>query len=118
MNARQLVMVFAPAAAFLSMSCAPSDVVTIQGAGATFPAPLYKRWFLEFYLANPKVRVNYQAIGSGAGVSQLREGLSDFAASDEALKKDRLAEVAKALSDGEGRTVELIQVPLTAGAVA
>jgi phosphate transport system substrate-binding protein len=104
--------------ALLPLSCAPSDTVTIQGAGATFPAPLYKRWFLEYYLANPHVRVNYQPIGSGAGVSQLEEGLTDFAASDEALKKSRLDEVAKTLSDRERRKVELIQVPLTAGAVA
>src|SRR5262249_31531514 len=102
----------------LPLSCAPSDTVTIQGAGATFPAPLYKRWFLEYYLAHPKTRVNYQAIGSGAGVSQLQEGLTDFAASDEPLKKERLDEVAKTLSDREGHKVELIQVPLTAGAVA
>jgi phosphate transport system substrate-binding protein len=92
--------------------------VTIQGAGATLPAPLYKRWFLEYYLAHPKVRVNYQAIGSGAGVSQLQEGLVDFVASDEPLKKDRLDEVAKALSERDHRPVELIQIPLTAGAVA
>ena len=58
----------------LSMtSClAPADSVTLQGCGATFPAPLYKRWFLEYYKKNPAVRVNYQAIGSGAGVRQFR----------------------------------------------
>jgi phosphate transport system substrate-binding protein len=100
------------------VACSPSDTITIQGAGATFPAPLYQRWFLEYYLAHPEVRVNYQAIGSGAGVSQLQEGLTDFAASDEALKKERLDEVAKAFSDRERRQVELIQVPLTGGAVA
>src|SRR5262249_37229056 len=56
----------AAAAALLPLSGGPSDTVTIQGAGATFPAPLYKRWFLEFYKAHPNVRVNYQAIGSCA----------------------------------------------------
>lgn len=99
------------------LGCSPSNTVTIQGAGATFPAPLYKRWFLEFYQTHLDVRVNYQAIGSGAGVSQLREGLTDFAASDEFLKQDRLAEVSKALSDREGRQVDLLQIPLTAGAI-
>jgi phosphate transport system substrate-binding protein len=118
MTGRQAVMLIFASITLLPLSCAPSDTVTVQGAGATFPAPLYKRWFLEFYLAHPNVRVNYQPIGSGAGVSQLQEGLTDFAASDEALKKERLDEVAKTLSDREHRPVELIQVPLTAGAVA
>jgi phosphate transport system substrate-binding protein len=105
-------------AALLPVGCAPSDTVTIQGAGATFPAPLYKRWFLESYLEHPDVRVNYQAIGSGAGVSQLQEGLIDFAASDEALKPERLEEVAKVLSGREQQKVELLQIPLTGGAIA
>jgi phosphate transport system substrate-binding protein len=98
--------------------CAPSDTVTIQGCGATFPAPLYQRWFLEFYLAEPDVRVNYQAIGSGAGIQQFSEGLVHFGASDEALKEARLQEIAKKLSDREGHPVEVIQAPLTAGSVA
>jgi len=118
MTRRQSVMLFLAGAALLPLSCAPSDIVTIQGAGATFPAPLYKRWFLEFYLAHANVRVNYQAIGSGAGVSQLQEGLTDFAASDEALNKGRLDAVAKTLGDRERTKVELIQVPFTGGAVA
>jgi phosphate transport system substrate-binding protein len=118
MTRHQLMLLLGAGLALLPVSCSSSDTSTIQGAGATFPAPLYKRWFLEFYLANPNVRVNYAAIGSGAGVSQFQQGLTDFAASDEALKKERLDEVAKALSDRDHRKVELIQVPLTAGAVA
>jgi phosphate transport system substrate-binding protein len=118
MNRRQMLLLLLACMALLPVSCGPSDTVTIQGAGATFPAPLYKRWFLEYYKAHPNVRVNYQAIGSGAGVSQLQEGLCNFAASDEALKKEKLDEVAKALSDREGQPVELIQIPLTAGSVA
>ncbi len=98
--------------------CGPSDTVTIQGCGATFPAPIYQRWFLEYYLANPEVRVNYQAIGSGAGIQQFTEGLVHFGASDEALSEKKLTEIAKKLSDREGRSVELIQVPLTGGSVA
>ena len=104
--------------ALLPVGCAPSDAVTVQGAGATFPAPLSKRWFLEYNLAHPEVRVNYQAIGSGAGVSQLQAGLTDFAESDEALSKAKLAEVAKAIGERDGTPVELMQVPITGGAVA
>ncbi len=118
MTRRHFVMLLLTSAAVLPLSCAPADTDTIQGAGATFPAPLYQRWFLEYYLAHPNVRVNYQPIGSGAGVSQLQEGLTDFAASDEALTRAKLDEVAKTLGDRDGRPVELIQVPLTAGAVA
>jgi phosphate transport system substrate-binding protein len=92
--------------------------VTIQGCGATFPEPLYKRWFLEFYKLHPDVRTNYLGIGSGAGVRQLSEGLVDFGASDEALTKKKLAEVEQALSRREGKQVELLQMPMTAGSVA
>jgi phosphate transport system substrate-binding protein len=64
-------------------SCSYGDNdITIQGSGATFPAPLYKRWFLEYYKRHPEVRVNYQAIGSGAGIRQFEEGLPMFAATD------------------------------------
>src|ERR1700722_2583771 len=91
-------------AALLSSAfgCGPSDTVTVQGCGATFPAPLYKRWFLEFYRQHPNVRVNYQAIGSGAGIQQFEEGLVNFGATDEALHADRLKEIAKKLSSKDG----------------
>jgi phosphate transport system substrate-binding protein len=101
-----------------SFGCGPSDTITIQGCGATFPAPLYKRWFLEYYHKNPNVRVNYQAIGSGAGIQQFEEGLVTFGATDESLKLDRLKAIAKKLSERDGYDVELIQIPLTAGSVA
>jgi phosphate transport system substrate-binding protein len=101
-----------------SVGCGPSDTVTLQGCGATFPAPLYKRWFLEFYREHPKVRVNYQSIGSGAGIQQFEEGLVQFGATDEALKPERLQAIAAKLSKLDGYEVELLQVPLTGGSVA
>jgi phosphate transport system substrate-binding protein len=104
--------------AISAAGCAPSDSVTIQGCGATFPAPLYKRWFLEYYKLHPDVRVNYQPIGSGAGINQLKEGLVDFAATDEPKKEKDLQDIAKTLSEREHRDVELMQFPLTAGSVA
>lgn len=55
---------------------------TINGAGATFPAPIYQKWFEEFKAKNPSVQINYQPIGSGGGVRQLTEGTVDFGASD------------------------------------
>ncbi|MBV8316477.1 MAG: substrate-binding domain-containing protein, partial [Planctomycetaceae bacterium] len=62
--------------------CGRSDVVTLHGAGATFPEPLYKRWFREYYNIDPRVRVSYQGLGSGAGIRQFTAGLVDFGASD------------------------------------
>lgn len=106
------------AALALVPGCGPSDTVTVHGCGATFPAPLYKRWFLEYYRMHPDVRVNYQATGSGAGVEQFEESLVHFGATDEALKKDRLEAIAKKLTAKLGYPVEVLQLPLTAGSVA
>ncbi len=92
--------------------CGPSSTVTIQGCGATFPAPMYKRWFLEYYRLHPDVRVNYQAIGSGAGVQQFSEGLVQFGATDEALDEKKLKDIAKKLK------TDVLQIPLTGGSVA
>jgi phosphate transport system substrate-binding protein len=117
---RRVMLLLLAALACFSPSCASSrGVVTLQGCGATFPAPLYKRWFLEYYRAHPNVRTNYLAIGSGAGVRQLSEGLVDFGASDEALTRKKLASVAKDLSQMlGGHKVELLQLPMTAGSIA
>ncbi len=55
---------------------------TINAAGATFPAPIYQKWFGEYKMSHPDVQVNYQAIGSGGGIRQLKAGTVDFGASD------------------------------------
>ncbi|HEY3825584.1 MAG TPA: phosphate ABC transporter substrate-binding protein PstS [Bryobacteraceae bacterium] len=55
---------------------------TINGAGATFPNPIYQQWFGEFKMAHSDVSINYQSLGSGAGIRQLTEGTVDFGASD------------------------------------
>src|SRR5262245_7004422 len=119
MTRRHVLFLLAAALPFgLSLTlcgCAPADAITLQGCGATFPAPLYKRWFLEYYLHHPQVRTNYQAIGSGAGQRQLAEGLVEFGATDESLDRKKLAGIAKHLHLAEQ---DLLQVPLTAGAVA
>ena len=57
---------------------------TINAAGATFPAPIYQKWFGEYKAAHPDVQINYQPIGSGGGIRQLTEGTVDFGASDHA----------------------------------
>ncbi len=66
--------------------------VNLNAAGATFPYPIYSKWFSEFHKANPKIQINYQSIGSGGGIRQLLEGTVDFGASDGPMTDEQLAE--------------------------
>jgi phosphate transport system substrate-binding protein len=84
-----------------------SNSVELQGAGASFPAPLYTKWFKDYGAAHPDVQVNYQSIGSGGGVKSFMDRTVDFAASDAAMKPEDMAKVAGG--------VQL--VPMTAGAI-
>jgi phosphate transport system substrate-binding protein len=72
------------------MATAVMAADTINGAGATFPAPIYQKWFDEFKAAHPNVQVNYQPIGSGGGVTQLQKGTVDFGASDMPMTDDQI----------------------------
>ena len=83
--------------------------VAITAAGASFPAPLYQRWFQDFNKINPKVQINYQSTGSGAGVEQFTKGTVDFGASDTGMTDD---EIAKVPAD-KG----VILLPMTAGSI-
>lgn len=85
-------------------ACAATS--SLNGAGASFPAPLYQRWFQE--LASQGTRVNYQSVGSGAGVRQFIAGTVDFAASDVPMKAGEIALVKRGVR----------QIPITAGAIA
>jgi phosphate transport system substrate-binding protein len=84
---------------------------TINGAGATFPNPIYQQWFGEFKMAHPDVSVNYQSLGSGAGIRQLTEGTVDFGASDLPMTDDQL----KAMVDA--RKPKPLHFPTVLGAV-
>ena len=70
----------------LSLTFTPSaqatDPILINAAGATFPYPIYSKWFDDFHKANPGVQINYASVGSGAGIGQLQAGTVDFGASD------------------------------------
>jgi phosphate transport system substrate-binding protein len=68
---------------------------TINAAGATFPAPIYQKWFGEYKTAHPDVQINYQAIGSGGGIRQLTEGTVDFGASDAPMTAEQEAAMVK-----------------------
>lgn len=79
----------------------------LSGAGASFPAPLYQRWAADYAKANPGVEVNYQSVGSGAGVKQFTQGTVDFGASDAAMTDEEMAKVARGA----------MLIPATAGSI-
>lgn len=81
--------------------------ISIVGAGASFPAPLYERWLSDYNQKNPNVEINYQAIGSSAGVQQLIEGTVDFAASDVGITNEQAAKIKRGV----------IALPITAGSI-
>src|SRR5437879_4990737 len=81
----------------------------INGAGATFPAPIYQKWFGE-YKARANVEINYQAIGSGGGRKQLLEGTVDFGASDKPMSDEEL-------TSDNGKKVKPLHFPTVLGGV-
>lgn len=83
------------------------NFVKLQGAGASFPAPLYNKWFKEFSNAHPDVQIDYQSVGSGQGVKSVIDRTVDFGASDAAMKSDEMSRVPAG--------VQLL--PMTAGSV-
>ncbi len=90
-----------------SVSRQVSAQVLINGAGATFPYPLYSKWFSEYAKVDPSARFNYQSIGSGGGIRQVKAGTVDFGASDAALTDEELKQMPR----------ELLHIPTVAGAV-
>ncbi|HMD99217.1 MAG TPA: phosphate ABC transporter substrate-binding protein PstS [Terriglobia bacterium] len=70
----------------------PADRLQINAAGATFPYPIYSKWFDEYHKMHPDLEINYQSIGSGGGIRQLQAGTVDFGASDMPLKDDQLSQ--------------------------
>lgn len=93
---------------FSPLLTAIAQAETLNGAGATFPAPLYERYAREVRKKHPELKVNYQAIGSGGGIRQTIAGTVDFGASDAAMKDDEIAKVKNGV----------ILVPTAGGAVS
>lgn len=79
----------------------------INAAGATFPYPIYNKWFTEYAQLHPSVHINYQSIGSGGGIKQVSEGTVDFGASDGPMTDDQLAQAK----------VKVMHFPTVLGAV-
>src|SRR5215467_12138602 len=69
--------------------------IQLHGAGATFPAPLYKKWLEEYQKQHPDVQLSYKAIGSGEGTKQFMTEVVDFGASDAAMSDEEIASVAR-----------------------
>ncbi len=88
-------------------SVATKTSVKLQGSGASFPDPLYQRWIKAFNGANPNIRVEYTATGSGAGINDLTQKLVDFAGSDAAMSDEEIAKVEAGV----------VMLPVTAGKV-
>ncbi|HTW24407.1 MAG TPA: phosphate ABC transporter substrate-binding protein PstS [Candidatus Baltobacteraceae bacterium] len=86
---------------------AQSGTVLLNAAGATFPAPIYLKWFDVYHTAHPNIQVNYQAIGSGAGIRQVLAGTVDFGASDGPMTDEQLAQ----------SKVKILHFPTVLGAV-
>src|SRR5881397_744036 len=74
----------------LGMEHGASAQTLINGAGATFPYPLYSKWFDEYAKVEPGMRFNYQSIGSGGGIRQILERTVDFGATDGPMTNDQL----------------------------
>ena len=69
-------------AAAMSATVCVGHAQKLNGAGATFPYPIYSKWFSEYMASHPGVSINYQSIGSGGGIRQVTAGTVDFGASD------------------------------------
>src|SRR5438067_8432809 len=83
------------AVAALTLSGAAfADKLLINGAGATFPFPLYSKWFSQYNKRNPDIQINYQSIGSGGGIKQITERTVDFGATDAPLSDEQLRKAA------------------------
>lgn len=95
------------AAGLLMLAMGAAQAQHLTGAGATFPYPIYSKWFTEYSAAHPGVEINYQSIGFGGGITQVTKGLVDFGASDMPMTD-------KALSDSQ---IKLVHIPTVLGAV-
>ena len=84
-----------------------ADPLMINGAGATFPYPLYSKWFYEYSNANPGVRFNYQSIGSGGGIKQITAGTVNFGATDAPMTEEGMKKLPGAI----------LHIPTALGAV-
>jgi phosphate transport system substrate-binding protein len=91
----------------LALSVPALAQTTLNGAGATFPYPMYSKWFSKYHDAHPDIQFNYQSIGSGGGIRQVLAGTVDFGASDGPMTDEQLAQAK----------TKILHVPTVLGAV-
>jgi phosphate transport system substrate-binding protein len=101
-----IVLVAALVLGFVALGEA-SDLVKLQGAGASFPAPLYFKWFKAYSGSHNNVQIDYQSVGSGSGVKSFMDKTVDFGASDAAMTSDEMSQVAAGVQC----------LPVTAGSI-
>lgn len=111
-TALQGLLVAALAAALTSAGCTGSGKgggpeVKLTGAGASFPAPIYTRWFRDYGKDHPNVKIDYQSVGSGSGVKSVLDGTVDFGASDGAMTPEEIGKVKRGV----------VCLPMTAGSI-
>ena len=95
---------------FSTSSAAPApspDSIMLSATGATFPYPIYSKWFSDYNKLHPDIEINYQSLGSGAGIRQLLSGTVDFGASDAPMTDQQL---------GQAKT-KILHFPTVLGAV-
>ncbi len=97
----------APAASDSPPAVKKDEAISLTGAGATFPYPLYSKWISEYNKLNPNVKINYQSIGSGGGIRQITANTVDFGATDAPMKEDEAKQAPG----------KLFHIPATIGAV-
>jgi phosphate transport system substrate-binding protein len=102
-----LGLVLAAACSRANATPTESSPRMLVGAGATLPYPLYSKWSAEYARVDPTVRVNYQSVGSGAGIRQVSDGVVDFGATDEPMNDDQVKRAS----------TKLVHVPTTVGAI-
>jgi phosphate transport system substrate-binding protein len=95
------------AAGVLALVVAGANAQNINGAGATFPYPIYSKWFSEYSQLHPNVKINYQSIGSGGGIRQVTEGTVDFGATDGPMTDEQI----------NGAKIKVMHIPTVLGAV-
>ena len=103
----KISLLLGSAATLLAAGTAFAAGIQLQGAGATFPAPMYQRWIAEYTKGNPNLQINYQGVGSGAGIKQFTQNLVAFGASDAAMTDNEIAAVKQGV----------VLIPATAGSV-
>src|SRR6202044_2848603 len=107
MNMKKMFVVVSVLLGLATLAAAQGGQVLLNAAGATFPYPIYSKWFDVYHTAHPTIQINYQSIGSGGGIRQLMEGTVDFGASDGPMTDEQLGQAK----------VKILHFPTVLGAV-